>query len=143
MLEPKDYPARAEDAFNRRDLDALAALWSDDFHYEAPGTTTDGRAAALAREQAIFAAFPDVRAELACRLASTDGLVLEGRFRGTHRGPLQLGAAEIAATGRAIDVPFAAVFEMRGGRATRERVYYDRLALLQQLGLAPADGAVR
>ncbi len=140
MLEPKDYPRAAEEAFNRRDLDALAALWAPDFHYEAPDEATCTRAEAIAREQRLWTAFPDLRAALAPTLATRDRLVIEGTLRGRHDGVLRLGPASVPPTGRSVAIRFVGVFEFEAGLVRRERVYYDRLDLLRQLGLDGEGG---
>jgi steroid delta-isomerase-like uncharacterized protein len=139
MLEPSDYPRLAEAAFNGRDLAALAALWVPDVHYRAPGEETRTRDAALARERALIATFPDVRADLRRFVAAESRLLIEGRLHGTHDGPLRLGASTLAPTGRAVVVSFVGAFEFEAGRIQRERVYYDRLELLEQLGVVPAE----
>jgi steroid delta-isomerase-like uncharacterized protein len=139
MPGPAEYPKLAEDAFNRRDLAALARLWAPDFHYSAPGgEETSTREAAVTREQALFDAFPDIRADLSSYLVCGEALVIEGIMSGTHDGPLRLGDERIAATHRPICIRFVGVFSFEAGLVRRERVYYDRLELLQRLGMAAA-----
>ena len=62
-------------------------------------------------------------------------LVIEGVLAGTHRGVLRLGDLELVPSGRAVRVEFVGVFRFAHGLALSERVYYDRLALLEQLGV--------
>src|SRR5262245_33349551 len=138
MSATSDYPTRAEHAFNRRDLDALAALWAADFHYEGPGgERTSTREAARERERALWAAFPDIQADLSRHLALGDRLVIEGVMRGTHTGPLRIGPAVLAPTGRRLEIGFVALFTFVDGVVAHERVVYDRLELLEQLGVVP------
>ena len=139
MSAPHEYPGRASAAFNDRDFDALASLWRTDFTYRGPADETHGRDAALAREHALLAAFPDATVALDRFVASADRLVAEGTMRGTHSGVLRLGALELAPTARAIVVRFAALFAFADGAVAREHVYYDRLELLQQLGVVPGS----
>jgi steroid delta-isomerase-like uncharacterized protein len=143
MSAAADYPKRAEEAFNRRDAGTLAALWSPAFEYEAPaGEHTSGRAMAIAREEALWAAFPDIRADLARHFEADGGrLVIEGIMRGTHDGVLRLGALEVPPSGRRMEVHFVALFTFRDGLVAHERVVFDRLDLLQQLGVLPEGGA--
>jgi len=136
-----DYPGLAQDAFNRRDLAALSALWSEDFHYLAPGEETRGREAALRRERGLFEAFPDLRADLSRNFAAGERLVIEGVLRGTHQGRLRLGDVELAPSGRAVVIEFTAVFLFADGVVREERVAFDRLGLLAQLGIAAAGAA--
>lgn len=138
MANPAEYARLAEDAFNRRDVAALAALWDPQFHYVGPGEETRGRDAAIARERALFTAFPDIRADLSRHWSANEHLTIDGAMRGTHDGPLRLGELVVPPTGRPIEVRFAAIFRFAAGLVAFERVYFDRLDLLQQLGLAPA-----
>src|SRR5262245_12661085 len=133
MIHPKDYAERALAAFNRRDLETLAGLWAADFHYAAPGEETHTREESLARERMLFAAFPDIVAKLRSELATSDGLAIEVTLEGTHQGPLRLGPTEIPATGRPVRVEFVAVFAFADGLARSERLYFDRVTLLDQL----------
>jgi len=137
------YAKRAEHAFNGRDTETLSALWAADIAYEGPGRERAvGRAASIARENALWTAFPDLRADLSRHFeASGDRLVIEGVMRGTHDGTLRLGELELAPTGRRVEMSFVAIFEFEGEVACRERVTWDRLSLLQQLGLVPAEDA--
>jgi steroid delta-isomerase-like uncharacterized protein len=139
MSASSEYPARAEAAFNRRDTDGLAALWAPDFEYEGPGgERSTGRAAAIVRERALWAAFPDIQADLSRHLVAGERLVIEGRMRGTHDGPLRLGSTTVPASGRRIDVAFVALFRFVDGLVAHERVVYDRADLLVQLGVVAA-----
>jgi predicted ester cyclase len=127
MPDPSDYPKLAQDAFNRR---------APDFRYDAPGgESTTTREASLARERVLFRAFPDLRSDLGRNAALGATLVIEGVLAGTHRGAIRLGARDIPPTGRAVRIEFVGVFRFENGLARSERVYYDRLALLQQLGV--------
>jgi predicted ester cyclase len=44
---------------------------------------------------------------------------------------------ELPPTGKTVRVPVVSVLEMRNGKATAERVYFDMAAMLTQLGLLP------
>ena len=138
-MSASEYPARAEQAFNRRDADGLTALWASDFEYEGPGgERSTGRAAAIVRERALWTAFPDIRADLSHHLVAGERLVIEGRMCGTHGGSLRLGSTTVPASGRRIDVTFVALFRFVDGLVAHERVVYDRADLLVQLGVASA-----
>ena len=47
----------------------------------------------------------------------------------------------IPATGRSLSVPYADVFEVEGDRITSDRLYFDQVELLTQLGLMPDPAA--
>jgi steroid delta-isomerase-like uncharacterized protein len=144
MQDPIAYAGLAEDAFNRRDVDALAALWADEFVYEGPGgESTKGRELSRDRERALWQAFPDVRADLRKHTAiGNDRLLIEGVMRGSHGGTLRLGDVEIPASGRPVELHFAALFRFGpDGLVAHERVYWDRVELLQQIGALPGGAA--
>jgi ketosteroid isomerase-like protein len=137
VAETGDYAPRAERAFNARDVKALEALWNESFLYSGPGgQTTTTNAEGIARERAIWTSSSDVRVALTQFAVMGDRLVLEGQMSGTHDGPMDAAGRTIPPTGKRFEVAFAALFTMKAGRAAQERVYYDRLSLLEQIGLA-------
>ena len=123
---------------NRNDFSDAAELFRPDVVTDMPGT---GRIAGIepfvAYGRAFLRAFPDGRIHGDRYVESADRIVVEGRFTGTHTGPLQTPAGELPPTGRAMVLPFADVFRVADGRITEHRVYYDTLGLLAQLGLMP------
>lgn len=70
---------------------------------------------------------------------STDCVVVEGRFTGTHRGPWN----GLPATGRRVDFPMCLVFEFEGEEMVGERLYFDLGAPLRQLGVAADPRSTR
>jgi heme-degrading monooxygenase HmoA/predicted ester cyclase len=80
-------------------------------------------------------AFPDNRIEITAIHADDRGGVHEGRGIGTHTGTLRAPAGEIAATGRAVDLPFSGIYEFEEGKITSFHLYFDQAELLNQLGI--------
>ena len=122
------------DSENRLDFDATIATF-DHPRYELVGTgqVFDGEEEVRRYYAASRAAFPDQRNEIhSMRLAGDDAVLVEFDLLGTHRGEF----AGFAPTGREFRVRMAAVFEFDGDRITCERVYFDSLTMLRQLGLA-------
>jgi predicted ester cyclase len=117
------------------------SVFSDDVVTVAPGAQEPlvGRHAFREFARAFVTGFPDAKLELRNVVVETDDtIVVEGTFSGTHDGPLVSPAGEIPPTGQLIDVPFVDIFVARGDGIAEHRIYYDQLALLAQLGLAPA-----
>lgn len=77
-------------------------------------------------------AFPDFVFAPSTIQHGDDAVFVEGRFRGTHRGPWR----GLPATGRAIDFPLIIVFVFDGERMVCERTYFDLGTVLRQLGVA-------
>jgi steroid delta-isomerase-like uncharacterized protein len=134
MQIPLDYAAKATEAFNTRKLDQLALLLAPEFHYQDPMGAMTGREATLAREQAIFEAFPDVRVEMEPFAATEDRLAMSATLTGTFTGPFVMGGHKIEPNGKPFSFRFAAFFQFDGGYAVREQVFYDRAELMQALG---------
>jgi predicted ester cyclase len=85
----------------------------------------------------LFVGFPDFWLDIPCRRVTHDAVYVEGFMGGTHLGPW----AGIEPTGRKIRIPICAVFTFtEDDRIRSETAYYDRLAILEQLGVAaPAN----
>ena len=90
------------------------------------GTSGDGRAQRQATED-LREAYPEIV-----------GLGHEPTFTGTRDGILQTSAEPIAPTGRRVAVDYIQVLCLRDGRHTAFHLSFDRLAMLEQLGLVPA-----
>jgi ketosteroid isomerase-like protein len=130
--EKVDVAKRAIDAFNRRDFDgALAELLTPDFELY-PGTvwTIDG---GRYRGREGVERFKVDTAENWEELQSIpeefrdlgDRVLMLGRFRGRGKG-----------SGAPVDQPYAAIFDFRGDRIWRNRVYLDRAEGLRAAGLS-------
>src|SRR5689334_10894633 len=79
------------------------------------------------------AAFPDQRNELVALHHADDAVIVEFDLLGTHRGELR----GIPPTGKESRCRVTAFFIFEGDRIVCERVYFDQLTILRQLGLAP------
>jgi predicted ester cyclase len=67
-------------------------------------------------------------------IAEGDKVAVLARFQGTHRGEL-LG---IAPTGKDVDIPFAITYRLSGDKVVEHWMSFDRMALMEQLGVAPS-----
>jgi steroid delta-isomerase-like uncharacterized protein len=77
-------------------------------------------------------AFPDQRNETRAIHHTDDGVMVEAIIRGTHKGPLR----NLPPTGREYELPILAFFVFEDDRLVCERVYFDQLTVLRQLGIA-------
>lgn len=129
------------DAYNRHDPVAMAALFSEDCAMVGPRGEVQGRPAVEAFFRSNFRAFPDVRAELVRVLTPRPGVAcVELTFAGTHLGPLEIAPGqEVAPTGRPFTTQATAIAQFNpDGEIQRYESVSDNLALMEQLGLAPA-----
>ena len=69
-----------------------------------------------------------------------DAVAVEGRFTGTHTGPLATDDGDVEPTGATVDLRFADVSRVRDGKIVAYHTYDDQLGLLTQLGLMGDPG---
>ncbi len=129
------------EAFNQHNADRCAAFAADDAKFTdmVSGREFDGPPGLREWDQMMFTAYPDGSVEILNAFGSSDGLVVEAVFRGTQRGTTPLLA--IPPTGKKVELPFCIIGRTRDGKIVSARQYYDGLALLRQLGMAPSVAA--
>lgn len=124
------YAARAASAFNRRDLEAMLALVSEDvIYFDGIGIQT-GREAMYKRKRALLAAFPDAKMNLSPFVVTDDRLALTVFLSGTFTAPLAVSGRVIPPHGRHITLYYAAHLTFRGGLVIREEVFFDSVVLM-------------
>jgi ketosteroid isomerase-like protein len=112
---------------------------ADEAVFRAPGGMTGrGKAACAQFFAGWFEAFPDAHVQVHDSHIAGDVAVEEGTFTGTHRGTLHSPAGDIAPTGRPVAVDYIHVLRYRDGKHISFNLIFDRLLMLEQLGLIPA-----
>jgi predicted ester cyclase len=116
----------------RHDAETAAATYAPHgyYHHVPLGLLLEGREAVAAGYASSFAAFPDSEISNEGDVVEGNHYVHWGRFRGTLTGSW-LG---LPPTNRRLDLPFAAVIEVREGRMIGEALYYDLDTLCTQAG---------
>jgi steroid delta-isomerase-like uncharacterized protein len=116
----------------KRDLGRLRDLYHPDYTYTgSDGVERGGAETGAAVAQTYLTAFPDLSFEIRHQYESGGVAVMELTARGTHRAQLE----DIPPTGRAVEAAVCNVIEARDGKIYREREYFDRLLIMQQLGV--------
>jgi steroid delta-isomerase-like uncharacterized protein len=127
---------------NVHDFDTTIGTFSHP-RYEiiATGEVYDGEAEVRRYFAETRAAFPDQRNEVIALHHADEAVIAEFHLLGTHLGPLR----GLPPTGRAFRCRMTALFVFEGERIVCERVYFDQLTIMRQLGLAhdPASVAGR
>jgi steroid delta-isomerase-like uncharacterized protein len=124
---------------NRHDLDAVMATFGMDARYddEPWGDHRVGRPGVRSYYAELMRALPDLAIEVKHRHLASDSVVVEVTIRGTHLGPWR----GLPATGRRLEFPLCGVYTFDAeDRLAGERIYYDRGAVLGQLGLFHEPG---
>ena len=128
---------KGTETFNAHDIDGFTSVLADDVVFRAPGGISgQGKAACAQFFAGWFSAFPDAHVEVHALHLDGDVAVEEGTFTGTHRGALPGPAGHIPPTGRPVTVPYIQVLRFRDGQHASFSLMYDRLLMLEHLGLA-------
>jgi ketosteroid isomerase-like protein len=129
---------RGTETFNAHDIDGFAGVLADDVTFRAPGGMAgQGRAACAAFFASWFGAFPDARVQVHGLHVLDDVAVEEGTFTGTHNGVLHGPTGDVPPTGRPVRLEYIQVLRFRDGRHVSFDLMFDRLLMLEQLGLVP------
>jgi ketosteroid isomerase-like protein len=138
----RDAFERGTDTFNAHDIGGFAEVLADDVVFQAPGGMRgEGKEACAGFYASWFSAFPDAHVEVHDVHFVDDVAVEEGTFTGTHDGVLQTPAGDIPPTGRPVELGYVQVLRFRDGKHLSFNLMFDRLAMLEQLGLVPAPAA--
>jgi steroid delta-isomerase-like uncharacterized protein len=131
----REIVSRFYDYFDRGDVDAALAVFSDDLETTDPGMgTVHGLGPFREYLETLKRAVPNARAVIEEMREAGDAVIVEGRFVGTHTGPLEGPDGTIEPSGASVDLRFADVSRVRGGKIVSYHTYYDQLGLLTQLG---------
>ena len=129
---------KGTETFNAHDIDGFAEVLADDVVFHAPGGMSgQGKPACAAFYASWLAAFPDGYVEVHNIHIIDDVAIEEGTFSGTHSGILPTPAGDIPPTGRRISLEYIQVLRFRHGRHVSFNLMFDRLEMLEQLGLVP------
>lgn len=133
--DPMDVPQAWIAAWNSHDVNAVAALGTDDVLYEdvPTGAVNHGTTELRRFAQFFFTAVPDLKLELVNAVGQSDlkgghGLI-EWILSGTDLG--------VYKTGKRFSVRGVTTFDTVGGRISRNSDYWDLATLLRQVGLMP------
>lgn len=117
-------------------IDRNRDILSDDIvHINAAIGTVSGIEAFLAFASGFKKAFPDLHWDVREFIEGTNIVVIEGVFLGTNTGPMIGPTGTLPATGRRVELPFCDIWKVRNGRIVENRIYYDQVMFLSQLGL--------
>ena len=128
--ENVEVTERANDAFNRRDVDAFMECVTSDIEFTAAmsGTVAGGSLTGREGIEALFAdirdTWEDHRMVIEVIRDLGDRVVGLGRLEGRGRG-----------SGVSVDVPLAIVSDFRDGKVWRSRTYLDHGEALRAAGL--------
>ena len=126
-----------------KDLSAFVAMFAEGGYFYDVSAGQKYYGADIGKTVDIYArAFPDMHRELySLYVSGDDKIVVELSLNGTHKGPLELPAGTIPATGKEIHAPCCDVFHLINGKVTSFHCYTAATILLGQLGVLGNLGA--
>jgi ketosteroid isomerase-like protein len=129
---------RGTDTFNAHDIEGFGEVLTDDVVFQAPGGMGGtGKPACVEFFGSWLRAFSDFHVEVHDVHFIDDIAVEEGTYTGTHNGVLHTPMGDIAPTGRAVTGEYIQVLRFRDGKHVSFNLMFDRLEMLEQLGLVP------
>ena len=135
MHDAKDVILKHIAAVNDRDSDADP--WAADAELVAPGGQANGRDDVIRFLGVLHEAFPDLRLEIKQLLIDGPAAAAEGTITGTHDGVLHTPNGDVAPTGRAVELRWAALYVTDGDTLKSEHLFFDQMDFLGQLALLP------
>jgi steroid delta-isomerase-like uncharacterized protein len=127
-----------EELWNQGQLAVADEVVSPDFVDRDPSSpwAQPGVEGAKQLVTAYRTVFPDIHFTIERQVDAGDTVVSYWRCTGTHRGELM----GIAPTGRKIEIVGISMLLLEQGKIAEQRVTWDTLGMLQQLGVVPTLG---
>ncbi len=127
-----------EEIFHKGNLALVNELYAPNFvahreYSEVKGPESYRQLVAMYRT-----AFPDLRFTIEDQIAEGDKVVTRWRNRGTHKGELVGEVKNIPPTGKQVAVSGIVIHRIVGGKFVEQWEDWDRMSLMQQLGVIPA-----
>ncbi len=135
--ENKTIVRRFEELFNEKQVDRADEFVAPDYidHGALPGQAP-GLDGAKQKWAMYIAAIPDLRVPIEDMVAEGDKVVVRWTAEGTQRGEL-LG---IPPTGKRLRFSGISIYRLAEGKVAEVWEQFDRLGLMQQLGVIPTPG---
>ena len=134
---------RYVEPYNAGDLDGVIDLYADDAVQGMPDGIFEGRSAIHDRLARELEAIPDVTHTVMSFIEQGDAFADEWTFVGTQTGPFLLpNGTVLPPTGKRVEVRGMEIVRVGpDGKIVLNTLYYDNLAVAEQLGLVP-EGAI-
>lgn len=136
MGSVKDLVGSAVRVWNEHNREGWTANFTETADLRAPGGVSGSGLGIAGQFYDIWQdGFPDCQVDPEAISEDGEDGVLEAVFKGTHTGPLNTLTGTIAATSKAVAIPFVVTAKVGGGKFTSFRLYFDQAELMAQLGL--------
>jgi len=139
----KDLMKTLDDAWNSQDWDTFEERHAENVAVFWPGQPNPTRGVRNHRAESIefFKAFPDnhiVNNPYKILFVNGDYTCSVADFTGTFKGPMKgLDGQIIQPTNRKFQIEFCTVAKWKDGKITEERLFYDLIGVMTQIGAMP------
>ena len=124
------------DAINRRDVEALRALYTSDVQTDDPIAHSEGIDAVQACWESWWHAFGRLEITVNRTFGDDNRRANDWTLRATNDGPFAVpDGSTIPPTGRSVEIHGGSIIELADGRIRRQHDYFDFGELLAQLGI--------
>lgn len=124
-------------AVERGDVDTLVDMSRPDVELSNPLGPLHGHDGIRQYFNLVTGSFSDRSYPISNLVEVGDTLVAEFRDQSRNTGPIPSPQGVIPATGKTVNLPVCAIYELKDGKLARSRVYFDMLTFLQQIGIMP------
>lgn len=132
MRDLKSMVEQIMDAIPRRDFGTIRQMRHPEFSFtDSDGQRREGPEAGIDVADMYTRAFPDLKFEIQRMHLAGNIVITEYTARGTHKGDLM----GISPTNRQAIVHVCNITEIRDGKVYSVREYFDKMHLMQQLGI--------
>ncbi len=129
---------RLVEAISHKDINAYGSFYASEavMHEPLLPEPARGKSEIMEGEAALFRAFSDIKITVTNQLGSERVMLAEIVLSATNDGPLDVGAGEVPATSRRVEVPMVWALDLNEeGLVVEERDYFDTARIMQQLGM--------
>lgn len=142
MADIEALTRKGNDAFNNRDEATERSLYTEGVRMRGPGMPeTVGIDAATQFAKVWQGACSDAHSRILNVAVAGDTALVKGVFTGTHDGTLRTPMGDIPATGTKFEGGFVWMFRYEGDKVAEAEIIFDRMLVMEQLGMAPAGAA--
>jgi steroid delta-isomerase-like uncharacterized protein len=123
----------AEEIWNKKDSSKLEDFLAPNCSMQTPDGVLRGINEYKQLHETYIRAFPDCKMTIDEVMSEGDMVAARYTFTGTHKGELK----GVAPTGKRVNETVMVLCRISNGKVTEQTTVWDRLALLEKLGVAP------
>lgn len=142
MADAREVARLHDDAWNAKDVEARKSYCAPDIETEMPGGMhLKGLDQVLQVEAAFWQALPDSQIKRTNEFIAGDTVIAEGFLTGTQTGVFPTPQGEIPSSGNPVNLRYASVKRVSDGMVVSERLYFDQMEFMMQIGALPPMGS--